>query len=427
MPTDADEVLKKLFERKKLFGLIAELEDGTTTFEQFQRSKEDWEKYYQLAGADIYNYLHPEKTHDTPRTSLTSISCKSQSINGPCSTGRHTDRFKGMQKRFKKQSVERDACCIATGVKEGLVAAHIVPLDKSELTTREYYRSRAAHLSKKLIDNNNKRYFLEAVFSVILRKSVGLDMNETVRKSLINTGLLRQENNSLIAYNGFALKGIMMEFENNFVEWLRFSYGFGSESTKGDVLELFVWYSFQRKINQTIILTVTNLKGSLAVTNQLKFKIDEFHTISKSELYDDEHNYLGQNILLRCYEGHPVVDFVFGGTVNGIDNCVLFIQASKSPYSKHESKLENLCEVNEKKTTIMDLYLYKFNRDGITAQADTALKENGTMPPNVYYVYVTLSTDLWQKQKSWGNANSVLLVQPNFLNDLNNKYGEIFK
>ena len=122
----------------ELDSLFRQLDKSPKALENWKkRSLEKWEKYYQLGGVDIYNYLHPEKTHDSPRTSVTSISCKSQSINGRCSTGRHTDRNKGMQKRFRKQLVKRDACCIATGVKEGLVAAHIVPLDKSELITRE--------------------------------------------------------------------------------------------------------------------------------------------------------------------------------------------------------------------------------------------------------------------------------------------------
>ena len=61
MEVPTGEGLKKLFEQKKLFGLIAELEDGTTTFEQFRkRSEEKWEKYYQLSGVDIFNYLHPK-------------------------------------------------------------------------------------------------------------------------------------------------------------------------------------------------------------------------------------------------------------------------------------------------------------------------------------------------------------------------------
>ena len=54
--------LKTLFEQKKLFGLVAELEDGTTTLEQFRkRNKEDWKDIVgKAAGVDIYNYLHPK-------------------------------------------------------------------------------------------------------------------------------------------------------------------------------------------------------------------------------------------------------------------------------------------------------------------------------------------------------------------------------
>ena len=121
--------------------LNAELTQFPARFESWKkRTKEDWkEELNAIQGnvsgfSDIFNYLHPKKTHDTPGTSLTSISCKSQSISGP---RRHVDGNRGMQKRFKKQLVKRDACCIATGVKEGLVAAHIVTLDKSELITRE--------------------------------------------------------------------------------------------------------------------------------------------------------------------------------------------------------------------------------------------------------------------------------------------------
>lgn len=71
------------------------------------------------------------------QSSLTSISCKSQSISERCSTGRHTDRNLGMQKRFRKQLVERDHCCIATEQRDGSVGAHIVPLNKSQLIARD--------------------------------------------------------------------------------------------------------------------------------------------------------------------------------------------------------------------------------------------------------------------------------------------------
>jgi hypothetical protein len=83
------------------------------------------------------NALAAQNTILSPQSSNTSISCKSQSINGRCSTGRHTDRNKGMQKKFRKELVKRDTHCIATGETEGLVGAHIIPLNKSELIARD--------------------------------------------------------------------------------------------------------------------------------------------------------------------------------------------------------------------------------------------------------------------------------------------------
>jgi hypothetical protein len=73
----------------------------------------------------------------SPQSSISSISCKSQSINGPCSTGRHTDRNKGIQNTFRKKLLKRDTCCIATGTTFGTVAAHIVPLNTSQLIARD--------------------------------------------------------------------------------------------------------------------------------------------------------------------------------------------------------------------------------------------------------------------------------------------------
>ena len=88
MEVPTDEGLKKLFEQKKLFGLIAELEDGTTTFEQFQRrSKEDWKDITgKAAGVDIFNYLRPEKTHDTAVASAKSLFLVIASISNALST-----------------------------------------------------------------------------------------------------------------------------------------------------------------------------------------------------------------------------------------------------------------------------------------------------------------------------------------------------
>jgi hypothetical protein len=81
--------------------------------------------------------LAAQNTQLSPQSSITPISCKSQSIDGRCSTGRHTDRNKGIQNLFKKMLVKRDTCCIATETTEGSVAAHIVPLNKSELIARD--------------------------------------------------------------------------------------------------------------------------------------------------------------------------------------------------------------------------------------------------------------------------------------------------
>ncbi|KAI8902131.1 hypothetical protein BC833DRAFT_444478 [Globomyces pollinis-pini] len=73
----------------------------------------------------------------SPKSSVTTISCKSQSLSGRCATGRHTDRNKGLQKIFRKDLVDRDICCIATGLTANLVAAHIIPLSRSELIPRD--------------------------------------------------------------------------------------------------------------------------------------------------------------------------------------------------------------------------------------------------------------------------------------------------
>ena len=91
-----------------------------------------------LAGAQqTLQAVAAQNTILSPQSSDTSISCKSQSINGRCSTGRHTDRNKGTQNKFRKKLVKRDTCCIATGTTQGSVAAHIVPLHKSELIARD--------------------------------------------------------------------------------------------------------------------------------------------------------------------------------------------------------------------------------------------------------------------------------------------------
>ena len=73
----------------------------------------------------------------SPQSSITSVSCKSQSISGRCSTGRHTDRNKGTQRKFRRQVQKRDGQCIATGDISDLVGAHIIPLERSELIERE--------------------------------------------------------------------------------------------------------------------------------------------------------------------------------------------------------------------------------------------------------------------------------------------------
>jgi hypothetical protein len=62
MSTPTIEGLRGKFIQKKLHDLLNELDDGTTTFEDFMNmTKEDWEKYYGLAGIQIYNYLNPRR------------------------------------------------------------------------------------------------------------------------------------------------------------------------------------------------------------------------------------------------------------------------------------------------------------------------------------------------------------------------------
>jgi hypothetical protein len=92
-----------------------------------------------LAGAQqiLQQSLASQTISHSPQSSVTSISSKSHNISGQCSNGPHTDRNKGVQKRFRAKLVNRDICCIATGEIEGAIGAHIIPLNKSELVTRE--------------------------------------------------------------------------------------------------------------------------------------------------------------------------------------------------------------------------------------------------------------------------------------------------
>ena len=52
--------LKALLKRKKLGTLVEELESDSESFEDWKkRTKEDWEKYYCLAGIDIpFEVIH---------------------------------------------------------------------------------------------------------------------------------------------------------------------------------------------------------------------------------------------------------------------------------------------------------------------------------------------------------------------------------
>jgi len=105
------------------------------------------------------NTLALQNTILSPQSSNTSISCKSQSISGRCSTGRHTDRNKGMQKIFRKNLVKRDTQCIATGETEGLVGAHIIPLNKSELIARDMlFSPRNGVLLRKDLEDDYDRH-----------------------------------------------------------------------------------------------------------------------------------------------------------------------------------------------------------------------------------------------------------------------------
>jgi hypothetical protein len=62
MSTPTIEGLTKLLKRKGLNNLITELENDPECFEDWKkRTKEDWEKYFGLAGIDIYNYLNPRR------------------------------------------------------------------------------------------------------------------------------------------------------------------------------------------------------------------------------------------------------------------------------------------------------------------------------------------------------------------------------
>ena len=79
------------------------------------------------------NFLH---LVSSVNSSSSSILCKSHSVSGRCSTGRHVDRNKNVQKTFRRLVSKRDLKCVATGATSDLKAAHIVPLEQSELIER---------------------------------------------------------------------------------------------------------------------------------------------------------------------------------------------------------------------------------------------------------------------------------------------------
>jgi hypothetical protein len=97
------------------------------------------------------------------QTNSATSSCKSQSSTGRCSTGRHVDRDPKAQKKFKQQLSKRDGRCVATGAKEDLRAAHIVPLNRCELIKRDlYFSPKNGILLRKDLENDydlGKWYF----------------------------------------------------------------------------------------------------------------------------------------------------------------------------------------------------------------------------------------------------------------------------
>jgi hypothetical protein len=62
MSTPNIDGLKKILKREELDDLSRKLDKYPECFNDWKhRTKEDWEKYYQLAGIDIYNYLNPRR------------------------------------------------------------------------------------------------------------------------------------------------------------------------------------------------------------------------------------------------------------------------------------------------------------------------------------------------------------------------------
>ena len=152
--TPTPDSLKALFNLLNLPALVSELNKTPAKYPLFlARSEAQWERRYGDAGVDIFNHLHPQQgdlittrflltcsvveiAQSSANSSSSSISCKSHSVSGRCSTG-HVDRNKNMQKTFRRLVSRRDGKCVATGVTSNLKAAHIVPLENSELIRRD--------------------------------------------------------------------------------------------------------------------------------------------------------------------------------------------------------------------------------------------------------------------------------------------------
>ncbi|KJE91913.1 hypothetical protein CAOG_02973 [Capsaspora owczarzaki ATCC 30864] len=294
-----------------------------------------------------------------------------------------------------------------------------------------FYRERLFSLQRQTYrDPECASWFRGDLASVLLRNAKEpIPFNTHSSYEWLNAGLMmRDATGHLVPINRFINVAAELFFQQEKQSFLRMLYL--DRATSWRALELFVQTNLR---SGGFVLTGTTLRGEVrppleSISRMNVVTVDESFARDPAAFLQARRageSYPPGTLFIPGWSQYTVVDAVLYLQLrNHQSPCLIFVQVSQLLYGNHRYKLPDL--VHEKfgwTLTVLDSYkvLCGLTNDAAFAPAAPSYDiAQGTLPPRIYYVYVTADDSLMRP----GQVNSnhdVLLMRPSNLAQLDSE------
>ncbi|KJE91908.1 hypothetical protein CAOG_02969 [Capsaspora owczarzaki ATCC 30864] len=294
-----------------------------------------------------------------------------------------------------------------------------------------FYRERLFSLQRQTYrDPECASWFRGDLASVLLRNAKEpIPFNTHSSYEWLNAGLMmRDATGHLVPINRFINVAAELFFQQEKQSFLRMLYL--DRATSWRALELFVQTNLR---SGGFVLTGTTLRGEVrppleSISRMNVVIVDESFARDPAAFLQARRageSYPPGTLFIPGWSQYTVVDAVLYLQLrNHQSPCLIFVQVSQLLYGNHRYKLPDL--VREKfgwTLTVLDSYkvLCGLTNDAAFAPAAPSYDiAQGTLPPRIYYVYVTADDSLMRR----GQVNSnhdVLLMRPSNLAQLDSE------